>query len=375
MKKILILACLVSTTGSWAQSSKVVSAYNTMTSGEYDKAREYIDAAITNEKTMIDEKTWRYRGMIYQQIALSETDYGVDKADAVQISLESLKKAKELDVKKKWTNEIDQAYAQSQAIAVNMGVQQYNAQDYAKASKLFEMGADAAEFMGVYDTLSVYNAALSAEQAGNIDKAAELYTEVAESGYMKGKTYLYLANMYQKAGNQEAYLNAVKMGRAKYPDDADLIVYELNYYLTNNKFEEAENNLKLAIEKEPNNKQLYFSLGVVYDNLGNGEEAVKSYKKAIELDPNYFDANYNLGAYYFNQGVEMNNAANEIKDNKAYAAAREKAKGVFMQSRPYLEKAHELDPNDVGAIASLTQLYATVGETELYNQMKAKLDK
>jgi Flp pilus assembly protein TadD len=180
--------------------------------------------------------------------------------------------------------------------------------------------------------------------------------------------------VYSKKEDQEGYLDVIKRGRVAYPEDSDLIVYELNYYLTNDKFEEAENNLKLAIEKEPDNKQLYFSLGVVYDNLGRTDDAIKAYEKAIAIDSEYFDAVYNLGALYFNQGVEMNNAANSIEDNKKYAAAREAAKAVFAKSKPHLEKAHELDPSDLGAMQSLSQLYALLSETEKYQAMKAKLD-
>jgi tetratricopeptide (TPR) repeat protein len=152
-------------------------------------------------------------------------------------------------------------------------------------------------------------------------------------------------------------------------------VYELNHYLLNGKFQEAENNLKLALENEPDNKQLHFSLGVVYDNLGDSEKAIKAYEDAIAIDSDYFDAIYNLGALYFNKGVEMNNAANDITDNKKYAEAREEAKQVFIKSKPYLEKAHGLDESDLGAIQSLSQLYALLNETENYQAMKAKLEK
>ncbi len=97
-----------------------------------------------------------------------------------------------------------------------------------------------------------------------------------------------MANLYEKQDMPEKYLEVIKAGRINYPDDADLIVYELNYYLRNDKFEEAENNLKLAIEKEPNNKQLHFSLGVVYDNLDRRDDAKTAYEKAIAIDPDYF---------------------------------------------------------------------------------------
>src|SRR5690606_27411640 len=118
----------------------------------------------------------------------------------------------------------------------------------------------------------------------------------------------------------------------------------------------------------------YFSLGVVYDNLDNKEAAIEAYTNALEIDPDYFDANYNLGALYFNQGVEMNNAANEIKDNKKYEAARAEARKVFEKSLPYLEKAHELDKADIGAISSLMQLYALIGQNDKYSEMKALLE-
>jgi Flp pilus assembly protein TadD len=183
-----------------------------------------------------------------------------------------------------------------------------------------------------------------------------------------------MANVYNAMDDSEGYLAVVKKGRMAYPEDADLIVYELNYYLRNGQFEEAENNLKLAIEKEPMNKQLHFSLGVVYDNLGQTDKAAIAYEEAIEIDPDYFDAVYNLGALYFNQGVEMNNAANEIEDNKKYEAKKAEAKASFVEALPYLEKAHELDPKDLGAMQSLKTLYASIGQTDKYKEIKAKMD-
>ena len=374
MKRFLSLILILSTMGVMAQSAKVVSAYNTMKSGEFDKAKDYIDAATTHEKTMNSEKTWRYRGEIYYSIAASEADYGVDKVMAIDESIKSYQKALELDVKKKWTDESSTGLGNAQVLAVNMGINAYNEANYTQSRDVFKIAADAAEGMGAFDTLSVYNGGLAAEQAEDYESAVERYKKCTEVDYLGAKMFLYIANIYQKTEQPEKYLEIVKEGRAKHPEDADLIVYELNYYLQNDKFEEAENNLKLAIEKEPDNKQLHFSLGVVYDNLGRMDDAVAAYERAIAIDSEYFDSVYNLGALYFNQGVEMNNEANEIEDNKAYAAKREEAKEVFKQAKPHLEKAHELDATDLGAMSSLSQLYALLGETEKYTEMKAKLE-
>jgi tetratricopeptide (TPR) repeat protein len=374
MKRTLILLSLILIAGSsFAQSAKRVSAYNYMKDGEFLKAKEPIDEAILDEKTGVDDKTWRYRGQIYA--GLAQNDYeGIDKAEAIKTSIESYQKSMELDVKEKWKQENLTGLAQAQNLAVNMGIAAYNESKYSEAAKLFLVGEAAAANLGVVDTLALYNGGLAAEQAEDFETALKQYRKATEIGYLGAKMYLYMANIYQRMEDQEGYLAIVKEGREAYPEDADLIVYELNYYLQNQKFEEAKNNLLLAIEKEPDNKQLYFSLGVVYDNIGNPEEAIKAYKKAIEIDPDYFDAAYNLGAFYFNRGVEMNNEANEIDDNDKYKAKREEAKAEFSKGLPHLEKAHELDPSDMGAMASLQQLYATLNMTEKYQEMKDKLE-
>lgn len=378
MKKIfhvfsLTLASSLLAIGAWAQKVNVTTAYNEMRDGDFVEAREYIDKAIEDPKTKAEEKTWRYRGLIYNGLADSE-EANIPKAEAINEAIESFKKAIELDEKEKWLQENRTGLAKAQNKAVNMGIEAYNAKEYGKARDLFVMGELAAADLGVVDTLAMYNAGLAAEQAGDLEGAIEQYEKAIGVGYLGPKMYLYTANIYQKKDDQEGYLNIVQEGRSHYPENADLIVYELNYYLRNQKFAEAKENLKLAIEKEPENKQLHFSLGVVHDNLGETEKAEAAYKRALELDPNYFDAVYNLGALYFNKGVEMNSAANEIEDNQEYAAEKERVKEVFVKALPYLEKAHELQPDDRGAIASLTQLYALMDKTDKYMEMKAKLE-
>lgn len=372
MKRILFFLFLFATTGLMAQNSKVVSAYNSLKSGDYDKAIEYIEPATEHAKSMSDPKTWLYRGQIYQSIVTSEDDFKVDKKTALQESIKSYEKAKELDTRNRWEDQIFFGMAQVKELALNSGIVAYNEQKFDDSRDFFLMRVDISAAEGEVDTLAIYNAGLAAEQAEDYEVAISQYRTAAETGYLGPNLYLYMANLYQKLELPEEYLKVVKEGRAAYPDDADLIVYELNYYLQKGEYEEAENNLKLAISKEPDNKQLHFSLGVVYDNLDRRDDAKKAYEDAIALDPDYFDATFNLGAMYFNQGVEMNNAANDIQDNKKYAAARAEARKVFEKAQPFLEKAHQLDPTDISAITSLAQLYALTGENDKYTEMKAK---
>lgn len=372
MKNLFFLIAVLVGFQTFAQNAKVVTAFRLKENQEYDKALEEILPATEHEKTAGKEKTWRYLGEIY--FGLATGDFEVDKADAMQKAHEALKKSAELDPKGSWEEDRNQVMNLVRINSLNMGVEAFNESDYPAARDLFILSGTMSEEFGVTDTLAFYNGGLAAEQAEDYDTAIAMYEKVAETGYLEGKMYLYMANVYNKKDDPDGYLKAIQMGRKAHPNDADLIIYELNHYLSAGEFDAAERNLQLAIEREPDNKQLFFSLGVVYDNLGDEKKAIDAYEKAIALDENYFDALYNLGALYFNTAVEMNNAANEIEDNKKYEAARAEAKKVFEQSKPFLERAHALDETDKGALVSLSQLYALLGENDKYTEIKAKLD-
>lgn len=371
----LILASFLITSSVLAQGNKRTTAYNYMNEGKLDKALEYIEPTIAHEKTMGDEKTWRYRGQIYSMIAGAENEeYRNLHPSPVQEAARSYLKAMELDEKGSYKNENMQALAVVQQQANFYAGTQFAENQFTKSYENFKLAAELAEKLGVTDTVAVYNAGLAAERAENYDAAIEQYQKAIEIGYQEGTMYVFLALMHEKLGDEEQYMETVQKGRAAYPGNSDLIRMELNHYLQNEKFEEAENNLKLAIESEPDDKTLHFALGVVYDNLGKVEEAGDSYKKAIELDANYFDPLYNLGALYFNRAVELNQEANEIKDDDLYQKKREQAAEMFIKAEPFLDRARALEPDDQATLASLRQLYAYTNQTDKYNAIKAEME-
>ncbi len=374
MKKVLSFALSLATVAAFAQPAKVVNAYNYMKSGELDKAKENIDAASAHAKTGAQAKTWYYKGNIYFSIFGSQ-DVEIRNLheDPLRVAGESYKKVFELDTKDRYSSDIKKNLRIGENMLLNAGVQMFNEKQYKEAFQAFETTIFIAEILGVTDTLAIYNAGLAAERSEDYDNAIKYYTQCADMGYKTSNMYNFIVYLYQKQGKDDEALKALKEGREKNPNDQNLIITELNYYLKEGKFEEAESNLKLAIEKDPNNPILFFSIGSVYDNLKKYEEAEKAYASALQLDAEYFDANYNLGALYFNQGVEKNNKANEIEDDKAYKAAIEEVNAIFKKALPYLEKAEQLKPDDRNTLASLKQLYARLSMTDKYNVVNEKL--
>lgn len=375
MRKTLIgLVLTISSLAALAQAD-VVSAYNLNKEGKYAKAAEFIDRALTNEKAVAKEKTWRYRGDIYMNIAL-DSALSVEFPDALTKSFESYLKARELDKRGSYADQIKMGLTRAMNKSMNDGIGKYNAKDYGGAAMNFALSNRVSQeaFDSTF-TLALYNTALSYEKAGDLDNAVKYYYECAEIKYQVPEVYLLIANLYSNAEQEDKALEVLQKARMEYPKDKNLILEELNIYLRNKEYEKAKSNLAMAIEADPSNEVLFFSQGAVNDELGNKEEAEAAYLKAIEIKPEYADARYNLGALYYNIGADLINEANEIppREQKRYEAKMEEAKGYFTKAEPHFVKALEVNPDDMNVMTSLKNIYARTGEDDKLMEMTKRM--
>ncbi|MAO45826.1 MAG: hypothetical protein CL823_01615 [Crocinitomicaceae bacterium] len=374
MKQLLLAIGMLISVTSLAQK-EVVSAYNANKDGDFRTAATYIEQAILVEKSAVKDKTWRYRGQIYLNIA-ADPEVSIEYPNALVLAKESYLKARELDVKGRYESEILQGLNRCQVQASNNGINYYNAEAFDLAGSNFDIAAEIAKIYNVVDTMAIYNAALCYEKAEMPDMAIARYYECAEIQYQVPNVFLFISTLYRNVGNDDAALNTLKTARESYPREQSLIIEELNIYLTSGEFEKAKTNLQIAADQDPTNEILWFSLGSVFDNLGNTEEAEDAYLKAIEVKEDYFDANYNLGALYFNQAVQGINKANDMwkprmtsKEASAQKKLESDAKELFSTAKPYLESAHEVNPEDLQTIRSLKDIYARTGEDEKFKVM------
>jgi len=370
---LMIIGCLFAF--SVMGQKEVVSAYNANKDGDYRAASTYIEQAILIDKANTKDKTWRYRGEIYLNIS-RDTSLTMEYPNALRTSMESYLKAKELDLKERYEDEIKLGLAQVQIGANGKGITYYNTTIFDLAASSFDLAAEVARTFEIVDTMAVYNAALCYEKADMTDMAIERYQDCADIQYQVPNVFLFISTLYRNSDNDEEALKVLQEARVSYPREQSLIIEELNIYLTNKDFERAKANLELAAEQDPTNEILWFSLGSVFDNLGNYDEAILAYQKAIGVNPEYFDANYNLGALYFNKAVLGINDANEMwkpRMTRTEAANQKKleedSKSMFVTARPYLESAFQVDPTDLETIRSLKDIYARTGQDDKFIQM------
>jgi len=263
----------------------------------------------------------------------------------------------------------------------SQGSAQFEAKDFAGALKSFQTQIKIAEgdkYIGAIDTGMYYNAGLAAINSGAYNDAIKLFEKCAEMKYLGITPYYQIYESYLGLGDTTK-AESVLTGLDKiFPDDKTITLQLIDLYIKSNKPDEAQKYIKVAKENDPTNSTLYFAAGIMYLNQSKYDAAIEELTKSIELNPNVYDAQYGLGAAYINKASDMFVKANEIMDVKKYSEAVDEANGVYAKALPYMEKAHEINPEDVYAMRSLQELYYRLKAKDpslapKYDAIKAKL--
>ncbi len=395
MKKIVLLTLLFFTaTIGFSQKNQVVSAYNYHKSGKLDKAKEAIDKACLHPKSMNMAKTWYYKGNIYIDIYNSDNEeYKKLDPDALNVAYAAYLKATELDEKKTYYVEILARMPMVGESFFNYGANLYNAgqtalteldtvtahQEFGKAVDAFENAYKIYKDAGSEDSLTIYYIAVAAELGEDYDKARQALETLVAMSYPEPGIYSSLASIYyiqDKEAGKAATTYAD--GRTKYPDNLSLLLNETNFMLAEKQTDKALDNLELAAKLDTTNATIFFAIGANYNQIVDDstssfemktiafKKSVEAYNKAIQIRPDYFDPNYNMGALYVNSAAILIDEANQLpfEEQEKYDEMKGKADEFLTDCLPYLEKAHQILPDDMSTLYSLKEIYARLGDTE-----------
>jgi tetratricopeptide (TPR) repeat protein len=360
----------------FSQSSKVVSAFNYHRYGKLDQAKQAIDEAVANEKTMADPKAWFYRGNIYLDIANStDENYRKLDPDPLKVAYDSYQQSLKFDAKGEYKEDISKYIPAVAESYYNLGVVDYNLKNFKGAAEKFEKAFDINHSIGITDTTALYNAAVAASLGGENAMAKDLYQKVLAMKFYRPDVYASLAEIYKAEGDTAFALQTVQKGREMFPEDFNLLIAETNIYLATSQKEKAMLDLEKALEIDKTNPSIFFAVGTIYDQMGDFEKAESAYKNALTFSPDYFEANYNIGALYVNEAADIQTKANDLPLDalKEYDIEKAKADDMLKASIPYLEKALKLNPEDVNAMVSLKEIYTRLGMTEKLEWINQKL--
>lgn len=145
---------------------------------------------------------------------------------------------------------------------------------------------------------------------------------------------------------------------------AEFSSLKLNEEINKNTIKE----LNKSLDKEGNNPDVYYNLGVVNYNKGDLEKAKLYYEKALQIDDTHVKANLNLAVLILSKenGIinEMNSLGRSEAENIRYEFLNNKRIKLYKSVIPYLEKVIEFESNNLSAKNTLYNIYKALGEND-----------
>ena len=408
MKRVLLTVALcVAASASFAQK-KVVNEAQSIAKGsnaDFGEARTLIKGALENPETKDDAKTWYVAGFIEdQQFNAERAKQILGQQPNEPVMYEALygilpyfQKAYELDqlpnekgkVKPKYTKDIKSILSANHVYLFNGGAYYFDKQEYKKAYDFFNQyveiselpmfaGTQTAEKDSTFMTVQFY-AAAAASLAKDSRLAIAALERAKNTPYRQYDVYRYLCYEYGEARTAQDSVMLEKTfeeGMQVFPDSAFFLNNLINTYIYSNRNEKALEMLNVAIQKNPNDANLYNVMGRVYETgLKDYANAEKNFQIALEKDPNLTDALSNIGRIYYNQGVNKLSEANMINDSKKYQEELSMAKDLFKKALPYYKKAHEAEPEKMDNMIALRGIYYNLNMGPELEAIEAEMNK
>ena len=334
---------------------------------ELQKAKTSIDLAAEHEETKNEARTWHYYGIVYYKIAAYPEFNDLDP-EALDKSLNAFIKIIELDPE--YANDrqnMFDIYQHIQSITsnyFNRGAVAYENGEYAEAIKCYLAAYNSMLVIGQQDNEALLIAAqIALYNAKEYEKVIEICNQLLAAQHESPKVYQYLAVANSQMGNDEEMLKYINEGRAKFPEDDNLVNEQINAYLKLKREAEIIDQIKEMANKNSENSVYCLIIGTIYSNqeseLYNVDSALVYYNRAIEVNPTDENAYINVGSMYIDKSAALINKANELPLDKfkEYDALIAEARVFDEKALPYVEKAYELVPGDDAIKQALRTLY------------------
>ena len=395
---ILLVLALTSITNIYAQKEikpKLGKIETLFKKRELIEAKEMSDISISYEKTMNNPKTWYLRGLIYMSLDTTASMDGITK-DPLQTAISSFNK----------NDMLRESEEKEPSITDNLGIPttkteqiksywtfHYNNGATAFAEKDFEQAVTSfnnAILIKPNDTNSVINAGYAAFQGKFYDQAKSYFYKAIELGSTdKDLRSILIYTVATEQNLLDEALLIIKDARTIYPSDNDLARQEINILIRLNRSEEATINLVKAIEAQPNDPNLHFTLGILHEEIGlkldNEDEkaervelARQAYSAAVNVDPNYYNGHYNLGVlamtdvnFFIKKQNALGVSKEDLKKSDKLEPIIQEKLGIAL---PLWERTVSLKDDDLPALEILAYLYTMKKMYDKAESIQAKIE-
>ncbi|MBI2257734.1 MAG: hypothetical protein HYU67_02420 [Flavobacteriia bacterium] len=367
MKKlsIIVLTIIVFNLNSYSQKANVTSAvleyrkYNPYM-GDFegsakaiDLAKKYIDLAYEHPETKEDEKMIFHRGAIYYcliEISQILPNRKIDEKTLEEyftIAKTSLTKVYQ-NPKGKFKTDADDFVKMRHSMVFNMGLKSFEEKKYNMAGMMFVAAYQIKQLIGVED--------LDAKKNALVCMSNEIV------GFSKDKML-------------DSIIDRAKIYHEAFPKEIDPLKILFQTYYEKGDKAESEKVVKEAIEINPNDKTLFYSIGTIYMEMKQYDIAEINLQKAIQIDPEYIEALYQLGAYYVEVAGGLKDQANQLKfGDPKYDEMITKSDDYYKKALVPLEAYITKQPKDKDVLNILFQIYKSLKNTEKALEYKKRAE-
>lgn len=419
-KYVILASALMVSVATFAQKDQIKAAEKAFRKGQAQEAVGILNEAESLIANASDSEKAQYffiKGNALLDLANKnvEEDKNLSLAADAYVSLIAAEKA---SGKEKYSGEASTSIATIKYKLINSAIADSKINKHAlSAKKLYD-----AYLLDKKDTLNLYYAASTYVNAEEYDKALKLYGDLKDMNYSgketnylavnkltkendlfksslerdrmvklgtheqptteqipskRGEIYKNIALILVQNGKTAEAKEAITAARKTNPDDTSLILTEANLYLETKDFDTYKKLIVEILEKNPNDADLVFNLGVISGTAKNVADAEKYYKRAIEINPKYLNAYINMAALKLDkEGViiaEMNKLGTSDKDMKRYDVLKKERQDLFRAAIPYLANALELEPKNGDVAKTLLGVYSALEMTAEKKALEAKM--
>lgn len=218
------------------------------------------------------------------------------------------------------------------------------------------------------------NTAVAALRTGRLREAETVCRQLLSRNPADAAALNMLGVVAGSAGDHAAAAELMRRSVELAPEVVQFRKNLVRALLRVNKLEEAEECLRVAVEREPESPPLLGLWGIVQAGLGNLEPAIESLEKAVQGAPNDPLNHFNLADLYRRKGdrpaaiaqlkLVLRMAANHV-DALNNLAGLQLAEGDFLDALGSIQRLLRINPKSVQGYCNLGVLMAAAGDSQL----------
>lgn len=354
-----------------AQRANVLATFQMIENGKYKEAKEAIEEAVKDKNTARWAKTWYARGVLCQEAyekGMKDNDKKLYELypDQLKVAYQSYEKALSLNDSRRSKDQLEPRYVRLANEFMKAGEKHYKETKYKEAGTAFSHAVliNMSDVLSVeLDTSLIYNAAISNYRAKDYDAAITNLDALNEMDYSPNVAHL-LYEIYLAKEDSVKAVEVLRNGIEKYDYNEDLVLLLVDLYYQTKQVEEAVTLLDQAIAQDTASYVFPFTKGLILQKSERYLDAIDAYNVALEIDEKRVDAPKNIGTCLFNIGVEIDEYARTLSNNRQYREQKKESEAALSMAVTWYEKALELSPFDYEIKEQLIQLYSALNMTD-----------